>query len=193
MHIRSFPIQWFYIFFLIHYTKNIQIKRGIRLPNNLYKFYNFFHLKVHPLVYSIYPFQFLVCKPKLLTPDNDTQTFSILIRLKYGWNLNIAYIPSSTGWIINISVPILYKHINNSLFHQTYKNLYISYTLIYKPIDCKRVSTLLAHDIWVGLSATFLYNKEYIFFTYLVFSNCTIFNQYLVTLRALLDFRLVPL
>ena len=53
------------MFYVIRYIKNIQVNNKIRLPNNLYKFYIFFHLKVQLLVYSIYPFQFLDYEPNL--------------------------------------------------------------------------------------------------------------------------------
>ena len=36
-------------------------------------------------------------------------------------------ITSSTGWIIYISIPIMYKHIKNSLFYQTDKNINVSH------------------------------------------------------------------
>ena len=51
------------MFFLIHGTKDIQVKNEIHLPNNLNKFYIFFHLKV--LVYAIFQFQLLACEQRL--------------------------------------------------------------------------------------------------------------------------------
>jgi len=45
-------------FFLIHNTKDFQVKYEIRRPNNLFRFNIFFHLKVRLLVYSIYPFHY---------------------------------------------------------------------------------------------------------------------------------------
>ena len=52
-------------------------------------------------------------------------------------------------------------------------------------MTAKAFLTLLAHDIWVGLLSPFLYIKENIFLTNLVL------NQYLITVTACLDFRLV--
>jgi len=52
-------------------------------------------------------------------------------------------------------------------------------------LTAKAFLTLIAHDRWVGLLSSCIYIKENIFLTY------SVLNQYLITLTACLDFRLV--
>ena len=78
-NIQYFPIIRIHIYvFLIYYTKDIQVKSEILLPNIVYKFDIFFHLKVHILVYSIYQFYCLACEPKF---SNETVKHQIYLYL----------------------------------------------------------------------------------------------------------------
>ena len=58
--------------------------------------------------------------------------FSRLTSFKFGLTLKLEKhnVPYSTRWIINISIQIMYRHFKNSLFHQMYLIIYMSYTLM---------------------------------------------------------------